>query len=72
MLDLLTSRGYPKLNRDQIVQMLPDLWKKLEAEGLLKDLVARGFNYKHFVEIALQQKMQAEMFDRMDSFVRKE
>lgn len=69
MKELLSSRGWPtNLTNEQIIHMLPDLWKKLEAEGLLKDLVARGFGYREFVNIALAQKAKADAMADMHAF----
>lgn len=71
MMELLTACGYPSnLNNDQIIEKLPNLWKKLEGEGLLTTLVARGFNYRHFVEIALQSKTSVEAREQMEAFFR--
>lgn len=68
MLGLLCTRGYPNMTDEQIIQSLPDLWKKLESEGLLQTIVSRGFNYKHFVEIALQTQARIQMFTNMEDF----
>jgi hypothetical protein len=72
MKDLLVARGWPdKLSNDQIIHMLPDLYKKLETEGLLKDLQARGFNYQQFVNIALQSRAKADAMEHMAQFFRR-
>ena len=66
-MEFLVAHGYPdKMNNDQIIANLPNLWKKLEGEGLLTTLVARGFNFQYFVNIALQSKMKADVMKQME------
>lgn len=58
----LVLNGWPdKLTNDQIIANLPNIWKKLESEGLLKDLIAKGFSYGQFVRIAINSKQTADM-----------
>ena len=69
MTDLLKSRGWPdKMSNDQIIHSLPDLWKKLESEGLLKDLIARGFNFRIFVDIALKSRAKADAMADIEKY----
>lgn len=63
MKERLTSKGWPNLTSDQIVNELPNLWKKLEAEGHLKTLIEKGFSYQQFVQIALNQKAMQDMIN---------
>lgn len=66
MTEFLKTKGWPEnITRDQIIALLPDTWKKLEAEGLLETLVARGFNYKQFVDIALHKKNECETLEEI-------
>lgn len=72
MKELLTARGWPdNMSNDQIIQHLPDLWKKLEAEGHLATLVARGFNYSQFVQLALNSRAKADAMEHMAQFFRR-
>lgn len=72
MKELLVACGWPeRVNNDQIISMLPNLWKKLEGEGLLTTLVARGFDFRQFVDIALQARAKADALAHMESFFRK-
>lgn len=71
MKQLLITRGWPdNMNHAQIIQSLPDMWNKLAAEGLLQPLVDRGFNYRQFVELALQSQARAQAMADMEAFFR--
>lgn len=63
MQDYLVKNGWPdKLTNEQILQIhLPSIWKKLEAEGLLKDILAKGFTYKQFVDSAIRAKQREDL-----------
>jgi len=72
MKEYLTAHGWPeKVNDDQIIQNLPNIWKKLEAEGLLTDLVTKGLNYRIFVEIALQTRAKCDAMRAMNIHFRR-
>ncbi|HBI01875.1 MAG TPA: hypothetical protein DDY18_09670 [Flavobacterium sp.] len=69
MQEHLKAKGWPdNLDYNGIIQELPAMWDKLEKEGLLKDLIARGFTYANFTAIALQKKMEQETMDEVMSF----
>ncbi len=59
----LTSKGWPDMTDDQIVQELPALWSKFSEEGHLDTLIKRGFTYEMFVKIALHEKGKCEPID---------
>ena len=59
----LKSKGLPNGNHNAIVNELPNMWKLLESKGLLKTYTDKGFTYKHFVDIALQKKHEAEIIE---------
>jgi len=57
----LTSHGWPdKLTDNQVIQKLPEIWKHLESQGLLKEVIAEGFTYTQFVNSAIHAKRQAD------------
>lgn len=64
--EYLSSKNLPNGDNNAIVKELPGMWKTLEAKGLLKDLVAKGFSYKQFVDIALQKKHEAEIMSAFE------
>lgn len=69
MEELLKANGWPdNLNNNQIINLLPSLWKKLEREGLLTDLVNKGFDYQHFVNSALNARAKYEAMEKMFMF----
>lgn len=70
--EYLTAHGWPeKVNDDQIIQNLPNIWKKLESEGLLKDPIEKGLNYRIFVDIALQTRAKCDAMRHMNIHFRK-
>lgn len=69
MQEHLRAKGWPdSLDYNGIIVELPAMWDKLEKEGLLTDLVARGFRFEHFRDIALNKKMEQETMDEVMSF----
>lgn len=65
--------GWPdNLSNDQIIHRLPEIWRKLESEGLLEELIKKGLTYKTFANIAIQKKREADMMkifgDKMRGF----
>ena len=69
MLAHLQSKGYPdNLNNNQVMQELPTLWTKLVSEGLLTELIEKGFTYRDFESIANQEKQKADTMELMASF----
>lgn len=65
MLDHLTSKGYPDISNAQIINELPELWKKLAADGLLEEPLKQGLTYQHFVNIALQKRQECEIMEEV-------
>ncbi|MHA1676041.1 MAG: hypothetical protein ACTSU6_02570 [Candidatus Njordarchaeales archaeon] len=61
----LESKGWPKLNNNQIIAELPDIYKNLEVEGLLDTLKQKGFTYQVFTQSALQARHRCEMMEAM-------
>jgi hypothetical protein len=63
MQEYLVKNGWPdKLKPDHIIMHhLPAMWKKLEAEGLLKEVLSKGFTYKQFVNTAVQAKQREDL-----------
>jgi len=59
--DYLIGQGWPNLSNDQIIQLLPQMWKKMEAQGLTKELESQGFGYAKFAQSAISAKQQAAM-----------
>lgn len=58
----LITNGWPdKLTDQQIIANLPNIWKKLEAEGLLEEVKKQGFTYANFVQSAISAKKQQDM-----------
>lgn len=71
MEELLKANGWPNnLSNDQIINLLPSLWKKLEREGLLTDLDNKGFDYQHFVNSAINARAKHEAMEKMFAFFR--
>ena len=70
MMQLLTAQGYPNISNDQILQLLPNLWQKLAAEGLLVEPIKEGLTYQHFINIALHKKQQIDTMEEVAAFVR--
>lgn len=63
MKEYLTKHGWPdKLTPEMIINHhLPALWKKLETEGLLKEVMSQGFGYKKFVDSAIAAKQRHDL-----------
>jgi hypothetical protein len=72
MMEYLTAHGYPNIPNQQIIQMLPELWKKLANEGLLVGVIARGFQYDHFVNIAVHKMNEVETLEQIMKHFRRE
>lgn len=69
MQEHLKAKGWPdNLSYDSIVAELPAMWDKLNDKGLLTDLIARGFRFEQFRELALRKKMEQETMDEVMSF----
>lgn len=45
LIEYLTSKGWPKLNREQIRGELPNMYRKLEENNL----IMFGLNYQNFI-----------------------
>ena len=72
MMEHLKAKGWPdNLDNNGIVRELSALWDKLAKEGLLTDLVTRGFTFQHFHAIALDKKFQVETMEEMMAFFRR-
>lgn len=71
MINHLKTKGYPDMTYDAIAAEIPRLWDKLSDEGLLKDLIARGFKFEHFRQIALQKKADCETMDAVNNFFKR-
>ena len=68
----LVTNGWPeKLKDEQIIQRLPEIWKKLESEGLLVEIKKQGFTYAQFVQSAIQAKKHADMKNMFEEQMRK-
>lgn len=60
--DYLIKQGWPeKISNDQILQLLPQMWKKLVSCNLTKEIETKGFGYAKFVECALSAKQHASL-----------
>jgi len=62
----VARNGNKELSRDQLMQMLPILWKALETEKLIDDIKSKGFGYAQFVTIAQQQRNKAEFMEKLN------
>ena len=71
MLEYLKNRGYPDMTRDAIVVELPRLWDKLNDEGLLTEMINRGFKFEQFQQIALQKKYEYDTMEEVAKFFRR-
>ncbi len=65
MLDHLKTKGYPDMTNQQIIHELPNLWRKLDADGLLEQPVKAGLTYQHFVNIALSKANEQEIMEEV-------
>jgi hypothetical protein len=55
----LAELGYPNMTRQQIVNELKDMWRKLEEAGLIVD----GMNYQEYLQQADYALTKAEFDD---------
>ena len=59
MIHHLTELGYPNMTREEIVNELKDMWRKLEEAGLVVD----GMNYQDYLANADYALAKAEFDD---------
>ena len=59
----LTSKGWPdKLTVNAVLQQhLQEMWKKLDDEGLVEPLKAKGYSYQRFVATAVAKAQEADI-----------
>lgn len=70
MLEHLNSVGYPNISNVDIINQLPHLWNKLSRENLLDELVAKGFTYEMFTNIAIAKYNEFQVMEEVASFFR--
>ena len=63
---IMTQNSGKDLRPDQIMALLPTFWKTLESQGLLKDIVSKGFGYAQFVNCAQQQRLKADLMEKLN------
>jgi hypothetical protein len=56
------------MNNRQIIQELPNLWTKLESEGLLKEANAKGFHFPQFRNVAVQKLQEFDTLQQIKDF----
>jgi hypothetical protein len=66
LFDKKTAENGNPLSDDQLQALLPDWWKKLEAEGLTETLREKNFTYKNFVEAFLVARQRQELLRRFN------
>ena len=55
----LAELGYPNMTRQEIVNELPEMWRKLEEAGL----IIKGMNYQEYLQQADYALTKAEFDD---------
>ena len=60
----LKIKGWPgRLTVNELLQHhLQEMWKKLDSEGFVEPLKAKGHTYHRFIETAIRKAREAEMF----------
>ena len=70
VIDYLKTKGWPdKLNNEQILKELPNLWKELEKDNIVMDeLKSLGGSYNKFVQVAAIKKQEQDIMDQLGEF----
>ena len=59
MVEHLTELGYPNLSNQEIANEFEEMWRKLEAAGL----IVQGMSYERYLEHANYEFVKAEFSD---------
>jgi hypothetical protein len=67
----LNSRGFPKLSRQQVLNELLTMWKKMDAVGLVTELRAQGWTYGKYVESAKKAAKDAAIYEALQQLAQR-
>ena len=61
--EYLKQVGWTQGNDQIILKELPNLWRKLETDGLMEEIKKKGMTYQHFVNVAHQKKQESDLME---------
>lgn len=65
MREHLESVGWTEGNDQKIFDELPNMWRKLETDGLMPEIKAKGMTFQHFVASAQNKYREVKIMEQM-------
>lgn len=63
IMDHLKSKGFPGMSRQQIIDELLPIWRKMDEAGIIQEAKISG-KFKEFEALAVQYARQAAFLDK--------